>query len=52
MTKESTKLYARIITEPNTIDLMSYDLLTKKWFSFYEHFLKHLNNSDHIEQKN
>jgi hypothetical protein len=52
MTKEGTNLYARIINEPNTIDLMSYDLLTKKWFSFYEHFVKHLNTNDQIEQKN
>ena len=49
MTKDGTSLYARTINESNTIDLMSYDPLTKKWFSFYEHFVKHLNNSDGIE---
>ena len=52
MTKDDSDLFARIINEPNTIDLMSYDPLTKKWFSFYEHFVKHLNSSDGIEQKN
>ncbi|CAF0984259.1 unnamed protein product [Rotaria sordida] len=52
MTKNNINLYARIINEPNTIELMSYDPLTKKWFSFYEHFVKHLNNCDNIEQKN
>jgi hypothetical protein len=52
MTKDGSNLYARIINEPNTIDLMSYDPLTKKWFSFYEHFVKHVHNSDEIEQKN
>ncbi|CAF1252283.1 unnamed protein product [Adineta steineri] len=51
MTKDGTYLYARIINEPNTIDLMSYDPLTKKWFSFYEHFVKHLNDNDKIEEK-
>jgi hypothetical protein len=52
MTKDGTYLYARINNEPNTIDLMSYDPLTKKWFSFYEHFVKHLNSIDEVEQKN
>ncbi|CAF3479713.1 unnamed protein product [Rotaria sp. Silwood1] len=51
MTKDGTNLYARIINEPNTIELMSYDPLTKKWFSFYEHFVKHINHCDNIEQK-
>lgn len=51
MTKDGTNLYSRIIHEPNTIDLMSYDPLTKKWFSFYEHFVKHLNDNDHIGEK-
>lgn len=51
MTREGTNLYARIINEPNTIDLMSYDSLTKKWFSFYEHFVKHLNDNEQTEQE-
>lgn len=51
MTKDGIDLYTRIINEPNTVDLMSYDPLTKKWFSFYEHFVKHLNNNDIIENK-
>ncbi|UJR28510.1 hypothetical protein I4U23_009748 [Adineta vaga] len=49
LTKEGTHLYARIVKEPNTIDLMSFDPLTKRWFSFYEHFVKHLNDNDKIE---
>ena len=49
MTKDGTNLYSRIVNEPNTIELMSYDPLTKKWFSFYEHFVKHLNHCDNIE---
>lgn len=52
LTKDGTNLYVRTIKEPNTIELTSYDPLTKKWFSFYEHFVKHLNNcDDDIEQK-
>ncbi|CAF3111343.1 unnamed protein product [Rotaria socialis] len=49
MTKDGTNLYSRIVSEANTIELMSYDPLTKKWFSFYEHFVKHLNHCDNIE---
>lgn len=52
MTQAGTNLYARIANEPNTVDLMSYDPLRKKWFSFYEHFVKHLNNNEQIEQNN
>lgn len=52
MTQTGTNLYARIANEPNTVDLMSYDPLRKKWFSFYEHFVKHLNNNEQIEQNN
>ena len=52
MTREGTHLYARITNEPNTVDLMSYDSLTKKWFSFFEHFVKHINNNEEIEQQN
>lgn len=52
MVKDGTSLYARIVNEPDTIELMSYDSLTKKWFSFYEHFVKHLHSHDNIEEKN
>lgn len=52
LTKEDAYLYARTMTEPNTIDLMSFDPLTKKWFSFYEHFVKHLNSTDQTEESN
>ena len=51
MTKDGRNLFARIINEPNTIELLLYDSLTKKWFSFYEHFVKHLNSSDHVEEE-
>jgi ABC-type sulfate transport system substrate-binding protein len=50
MVKDATYLYARTIAEPNTIDLMSYDPVTKKWFSFYEHFVKHWNSTDVTQQ--
>ncbi|CAF0995587.1 unnamed protein product [Adineta ricciae] len=50
LTKEGTYLYARIISEPNTIDLISYDPLTKKWFSFYEHFVKHLSDNGKTDE--
>ena len=51
LTKEGTYLYARIISEPNTIDLISYDPLTKKWFSFYEHFVKHISDNGKIDEQ-
>lgn len=46
MIKDGSNLYARMTAEPNIIDLVSYDPTTKKWFSFYEHFVKHLNTTE------
>lgn len=51
LTKDGTSLYARIVHEPSTVELMSYDPLTKKWFSFYEHFVKHLHDHDRVSER-
>lgn len=52
MIKEGSHVYARTTAESNTVELISYDPVAKKWFSFYEHFVKHLNTSDDQEQTN
>ena len=43
-------LYARLVSEPSTIDLMSYDASTGTWFSFYEHFFQHATSMQTVEQ--
>lgn len=50
--REKSQLYARTTIDTKTIELMSFDPLTKKWFSFDDHFVKHLNTSDDQEQTN